>query len=101
MNNELDRFLNIPRASERQKKSKPAEVWYGLCGYWTDDWSKLRTVGSGIPCCPECGAVGFQQSADEWWRQVDAYEAAGHSGYRAKVEADKGKCPRATAHNEV
>ncbi len=25
-------------------------MWYGNCGYWTDDWTKLKLAGSsGIP----------------------------------------------------
>ena len=36
-------------------------VWYSSrCKYWTDDWSKLKKVGPGIPVCPECQSVGFQ-----------------------------------------
>lgn len=77
-------------------------IWYGLCSYWTDDWSKLSDTGEkqgvgkghGIPCCPICGAVGFEQSATDWWRQVDEYEADGHPGYRAQVMAQKEVCNR-------
>ena len=32
-------------------------VWYGTCGHWTADWSKLRVPG--IPTCPLDGAPGF------------------------------------------
>jgi hypothetical protein len=36
-------------------------VWYSSrCRYWTDDWSKLKLVGPGIPVCPHCNSVGFQ-----------------------------------------
>lgn len=59
-------------------------VWYGTCGHWTSDWSKL---GHGpVPLCPLDGAPGFH-AEPTWWRDVDAYEAAGHPGYRARVEA--------------
>lgn len=64
--------------------SQPTPVWYGRCGHWTEDWSTLRR--SGVPTCPIDGAPGFH--ADEsWWPSVDDYEADGHPGYRAKVEA--------------
>lgn len=40
----------------------------------------------GVPLCPIDGAPGFH--ADEtWWPSVDEYEANGHPGYRAEVEA--------------
>ena len=39
-----------------------------------------------IPRCPIDGAPGYH--ADEtWWPCVDEYEANGHPGYRAEVEA--------------
>jgi hypothetical protein len=60
-------------------------VWYGLCGHWTGDWRKLKK-GSGIPSCPLDGAVGFHAEST-WWADVDAYEAAGHPGYRKQIEA--------------
>lgn len=43
-------------------------IWYaaGNCGYWTDDFSKLKIVGPGIPCCPKCSAVGFQMDKSDW-----------------------------------
>ena len=83
------------------KKDAPdrSRVWYGLCEYWTDDWSKLKDTtgdGRGIPCCPVCGAVGFEQSAADWWRQVDEYEVLmGHPGYRKQIEDAKERCDRA------
>lgn len=103
VSDDLDKFLNIPRASERQKPSTPPTLWYGLCGYWTDDWAQLKDTsgdGSGIPCCPFCGAVGFVEEVASWWANVDAYEAGrggdktAHHGYRAQVEAAKGICPQ-------
>lgn len=102
MTDDLDKFLNIPRASGRQQSIRPPTLWYGLCGMWTDDWSKLNDTkgdGTGIPCCPGCGAVGFVEDVQTWWLNVDAYEAGGtdgrnpHPGYRKEVEASRGICP--------
>lgn len=59
-------------------------VWYGICGHWTDDWTKLQ--GVGVPRCPIDGAPGYHASPT-WWADVDRYEADGHPGYRAKVMA--------------
>lgn len=80
-------------------------VWYGVCGHWTADWSKLKRAGvpaelaqanpalaarlkgkGGLPVCPIDGAPGYHAAAS-WWADVDAYEAEGNPGYRASVEA--------------
>ena len=47
-------------------------IWHSAgCTYWTDDWSKLSKAENGIPCCPRCRCVGFQQEAREWFQGVD------------------------------
>ena len=83
--------------------SEEATMWYGLCGYWTADWSKLSRSGNGIPTCPGCGAPGFTATVTEWWRNVDTYEredqkGISHPGYRASIEATEGQCPKAKPH---
>lgn len=63
--------------------STDQEIWYGPCGFWTDDWSKLSTITmereyqsgeiqarSGIPCCPKCKAPGFQSSKADWEKRI-------------------------------
>lgn len=70
-------------------------LWYGQCGYWTDNWSKLVLMGPGIPCCPGCGSPGFQITAREWFDGVKKYEDAGNAGYAVQVEAQRDTCPRA------
>lgn len=70
-------------------------LWYGLCGYWTTDWSKLGNFKTGgIPCCPWCRAPGFITTEKEWWKNVDAYEQAHQPGYRSEIEAKQEKCSR-------
>lgn len=46
-------------------------VWFGPCGYWTDDWSHLPTPGGGfkMPICPLCGAPGFQQEYRDFMKR--------------------------------
>lgn len=73
-------------------------IWYGFCTYWTDDWDKLSTQpvppGSkfpGIPCCPDCGSVGYQMEEDEWWEGVQAFEAE-NPGYYKYIKAIKDTC---------
>lgn len=50
-------------------------------------------VGISLPCCPHCKGV-LMELPDEatWWRNVDAYEQAGHAGYRDFVKWLRGKC---------
>lgn len=71
---------------EPRVERQPEPVWYGRCNHWTEDWSTLTRSEGGIPLCPIDGAPGFHSDGD-WWKQVDAYEAKGNPGYRAKVEA--------------
>ena len=76
------------------------EIWYGFCTYWTDDWDKLsatepvegEAISHGIPCCPECGSVGYQMTAQEWKEGVEKYEADGHTGYATFIEGLKEQC---------
>lgn len=73
-----------PQRPAPPTEQQPTPVWYGRCRHWTEDWSAL--VGDGVPLCPIDGAPGFHADAT-WWPSVDAYEQAGHPGYRAEVEA--------------
>jgi len=66
-------------------------VFYALCTFWTDDWSALGER-DGVPCCPECGSVGFEMDSGEWRVAVARYEADGHPGYTATVAFGKEKC---------
>ncbi len=71
-------------------------IWYGPCRYWTDDWSKVALRGeSGIPCCPKCGAPGFQTDAADWDQAVRTHEADRHPGYAAAIAAGREVCTRA------
>ena len=65
---------------------------YGACCKWWDTIDKTARTESGLPCCPNCGGVLFQLPLDEWWKDVDRYEANGNPGYRKFVEWWQGKC---------
>lgn len=82
--------------------TKSNMMWYGLCTYWTDDWSKLSSTGTsigrfsekpmpGIPCCPNCGAVGFQCFVDEWNKSVEEYDKK-EPGYAQFIADMKENC---------
>lgn len=69
-------------------------IWYGWCTYWTDDWEKIRNTKdvSGIPCCPVCGAYGFQSLASKWFEGAKRFEAEGNPRYVEFVHAFKEQC---------
>jgi hypothetical protein len=75
------------------------EIWYGFCTFWTDDWGQLSAtpvpegaaIQAGIPCCPECGSVGYQIDADEWWEGVQKMEEAS-PGYFKFIKGLKNVC---------
>lgn len=77
-------------SGEKTTADDPKRVlWYSSrCGYWTDDWDKLTKVGPGIPACPHCQAVGFQTTAENWDRGIDAYEAQ-DPGYKERLKQEQ------------
>lgn len=46
-------------------------IWYGNCGFWTDDWDKVSK--NEIPCCPHCGVVGFQMTWTKWKKEIKEF----------------------------
>lgn len=70
------KFLDLTTGRRLKAEDPKRGVWYAtnphLCGYWTDDWSKLSRFGVGtvvtvgIPCCPFCGCPGMQITFEEW-----------------------------------
>ncbi len=76
-------------------------MWYAthqdLCGYWTDDWTKLGRVGSGIPACPTCGCVGMQMTVAQWFEGARKFEADGKPRYVDYLEWRRELCARHTA----
>ncbi len=68
-------------------------IWYSAsCGYWTDDWSKLATIGPAIPCCPKCGCPGMHCTAEEWLGGAATFEVKGMSRYLECVTMHKERC---------
>lgn len=72
--------------------ARQTDVFYGLCTFWTDDWASLGRTREGIPCCPYCGAVGFEMDRKEWLRQIAAHEAKGNPDYLAMMRWAKDRC---------
>jgi hypothetical protein len=68
-------------------------IFYTTCGFWTDDWDKVSTtVVASIPCCPKCGLVGFQTTADEWFTGAKKYEDDNHPNYVEFIIESKEIC---------
>ena len=66
-------------------------IWYGPCMYWTDDWTKV--ADRGIPCCPVCGAPGFQMTYYEWFEGAIRFSMdTEQPGYAQWVESIKETC---------
>lgn len=69
-------------------------LWYSAgCGYWTDDWDKLKRTGPGIPCCPRCKCVGMQIDAGKWEKGAKEFDA-NDPGYEKFLNERKEKCLR-------
>ena len=75
-------------------------LWYGFCTFWTDDWSKILTVGSGIPCCPTCKRQGFQITARQWFEGAEKY-GKDHPGYTGFLLQMKEECHRDKGFEEL
>lgn len=56
-------------------------VWYGDCGYWTDNWEKLGKTSHSIPCCPTCKRPGYQGTYLQWILGVKQFDTQEHPGY--------------------
>lgn len=73
-------------------------VWYSNCSYWTDDWTKLSSVGpgaaigQGIPCCPNCKCPGFQTTFSSWEESSKNYEHSNHPHYQEFLNKSKETC---------
>lgn len=66
-------------------------VWYSSgCAYWTADFNKLKTT-RGIPCCPDCGCVGFEVEIDEWEQGAIAFDK-NDEGYYEFLQETKETC---------
>lgn len=62
-------------SGETRSRDPQRFVWYSAyCGYWTDNWNTLATVGSGIPCCPHCFCPGMQTTYEAWMAGATRFE---------------------------
>lgn len=84
------KFLNDKGSTTADDPSRM--IWYGMCGYWTDNWDSIGKVGSGIPCCPECLCPGCQVESKEWDEGAAAFQAKGNPGYVAFLADQKEQC---------
>jgi hypothetical protein len=69
-------------------------IVYGVNCVWWDFIENAATRENGLPCCPVCRSVLFQEDETRWWENVQRHEADGHPGYEALVRWSQGKCFR-------
>lgn len=69
-------------------------LWYANCGYWTDDWTKLKSLSVGIPICPICSCPGFVIVAQEWFEGAKRFELENphFARYTEFLEKTKERC---------
>ena len=77
--------------------SEDTRIAYGARCVWWDSIENVGHVklreGATLPCCPHCRNMLFEMADEqEWFTNVDKYEASGHPGYRRFVEWLRGKC---------
>lgn len=85
----MARYQSLDTGESLKADDPKRGVWYSTrCTFWTDDWTRLAS-NRGIPCCPYCGAVGYQITFQEWDDGAKAYEKQGHPGYVKRLNALK------------
>jgi hypothetical protein len=69
------------------------QMWYSVrCTYWTDNWSKLKTTGPGIPVCPVCGSPGYQSDYNQFDKSAKRYNDQAMEGYYIFLQEVKERC---------
>ena len=94
MSHSNPKFITL-EGEETTAEDPQRGVWYAArpeCGYWTDDWSKLKKIGPGIPCCPVCSCVGMQITAGNWINGMESYQGIGNDRYVEFVNHAKEIC---------
>jgi len=80
---------------------KANRIVYGAGCVWWDSIDKVGTLGAclttglantvGLPCCPKCGSVLFEQDEDTWNKGIDEYNKT-NPGYKEFITWLRGKC---------
>jgi hypothetical protein len=71
--------------------SNQKRIVYGSACMWWDGIEAASTTAGGLPCCPRCGGVLFEDDEDAWWIHVSVYNQD-HPGYDAFVRWLRGRC---------
>jgi len=67
-------------------------IVYGARCTWWDSIEKVSHTDGGLPCCPHCKGVLFQQEESGWWTNVEHHERDGHPGYANMIRWARGSC---------
>jgi hypothetical protein len=71
--------------------SEPKIIVYGAFCVWWDGIEKAGQLPSGIPCCPHCKSVLFQQPEEQWIQAATKHNDRA-PGYLAFILWLRGKC---------
>ena len=66
-------------------------VVFGAGCTWWDSIDRAATKPSGLPCCPWCGSVLFENSEAEWRTGVQAAQDGGRIGYVRFIDWIRGR----------
>jgi hypothetical protein len=66
-------------------------IAFGARCLWWDSKDRAAENAVGLPCCPHCDGVLYEQDEDDWWAAVDHANEADPS-YRRFAEWARGKC---------
>lgn len=86
--------LNYKTAEETSADDPKRAVWSSLgCGYWTDDFSRLRKDDEEerLYFCPDCGSPGRVMPMDRW-EDINGRINKAHPGYSVVLEKMHNVC---------
>jgi len=93
------RYDNATLAGNREGVCVMTEnlIVYGATCVWWDSIDKAAIqkesgLDYGLPCCPHCGGVLFQQEETTWNKSIAEYENNNHPGYSEFIAWLRGKC---------
>ncbi len=89
----MEKYQRIDNGQATTVDDPKRGIWYSAhCGFWTDDWTTLKAMPVGIPCCPDCGCPGMQTNAEDWHGGADRFQAEGNPRYTEFLALRKEKC---------
>lgn len=80
-------------AGGKPKAPKDVRIVYGVSCTWWDSIDKaVPHPDGGLPSCPHCHSVLFEEDETKWMEGMTKYELEGHPGYQEMMTWSRGKC---------